>query len=115
MNNRHNEIRMDEYSFTLVNTNRFLASNEAYVLTSQVRKVFYVEDPLEKDWHVIIKNAPRNLYSMPEKDSEAHDGVICSQNKAYSVREDEDVIRDRSEILEILIDSSINYNTRRRE
>lgn len=84
---------MDEYSFTLVNTNRFLASNEAYELISQVRKVFYVKDPLEKDWHVIIKDAPRDLYNMPEKDSEAHDGVICSQNEAYSVREDEDVRR----------------------
>lgn len=101
---------MDEYGFTLVNTNRFIASNEPYVLASPVRQVFHVEDPLQKDWHVVIKIAPYDLHNILEKDLEAHDDVISSQNEAYSVREDEDVRWYRREIPEILIDSSINYN-----
>lgn len=32
-----------------------LSSNELYVLASQVRYVFYVEDQLEKDWDVLLK------------------------------------------------------------
>lgn len=43
-NNHNNEIKVDEYDFTLINTNRFLASTEQYILASQVSQVFYVED-----------------------------------------------------------------------
>lgn len=41
---------------------------------------------------------------MPKRDSEVHDDVICGQNKAYNIRNDEDVTWDKSEIREILID-----------
>lgn len=67
---------------------------------------------LEKDQHVVIKNAPSNLYNMLEK---AHDDAICSQNKTYNIGQDEDVTQDMSEIPYLLIDSGINHNTYRRE
>lgn len=42
--------KMDEYGFTLI----MLSYHEMNItlLVSQVRCVFYVEDSLEKDWHV---------------------------------------------------------------
>lgn len=47
---------MNEYGFILVNANRFLSSNEPQVLVLQVGHMFYIDDPIKDDWHVIIKN-----------------------------------------------------------
>lgn len=80
MNTPNNGIKVNEYGFTLVNTNRFISSNGPYVLASQVRQEFYVEDPLEKDWHAIIKTVSRDLYNVPENDLEAHNDVLYIQN-----------------------------------
>lgn len=44
-----------------------------------------MEDPLEKDWHAVIKIALHDLYNMPEKDLEAHDDVLHIQNELYNV------------------------------
>lgn len=77
--------------------------------------MFYVEGPFNKDWHVVIGNTTRDLYNMPEKDSEAHVEVICGQNRFYNIREDKDVTWDVNEILGISIDSVINNNTPRWE
>lgn len=77
--------------------------------------MFYVEDSLEKGWHVGIEKAPRNLYNMSEKDSEAYDEVIYGLNESYNIRDDEDDTYDRSEIPESMIDSEVNHNILRRE
>lgn len=47
---------------------------------SQVRELFYVKNPSEKDWHVVIRKAPCELYNIPEKYLKVEDDVICSQN-----------------------------------
>lgn len=66
--------------------------------------MFYVEDPSEKDWHVVIKIASRDLYNMPEKELEGHDDVLYIQNELYDVGEDDDVTWDKSKIPGISID-----------
>lgn len=56
-----------------------------------------MEDPLEKNWQVVIKNAPCDLSNMPEKYSEVK-MVHCGQNEPYNIREDEKVTWDNSVI-----------------
>lgn len=81
-----------------------------------MRQLFYVQDLLRKDCHILKKkNALCDLYNMSEKDLEVPHDVIYSQKEAYKTIEDEDVTWCRSEILGILVDSGINHNTCRRE
>lgn len=40
VNNHKTGVKVDDYGFNLVNTIRFLLSNEAYVLTPEVQKYF---------------------------------------------------------------------------
>lgn len=47
-------VKMYEDDFTLINADIFLFSNEPYLLASQVQHVFYVKNPLEKNWHAIL-------------------------------------------------------------
>ncbi|XP_058111729.1 uncharacterized protein LOC131255051 [Magnolia sinica] len=67
-------IKKDEFGFTLVNfkqlwhTGRNLY-DEPYVLVTQVQQVFYVPDPIDRDWHVVIRSKPRDLFEMGMNDS----------------------------------------------
>ncbi|XP_058076314.1 uncharacterized protein LOC131224884 [Magnolia sinica] len=67
-------IKKDEFGFTLVNfkqlwhTDRNLY-DEPYVLATQVQHVFYVPDPIDRDWHVVIRSKPRDLFEMGMNDS----------------------------------------------
>ena len=71
----------DDFGFTLVSFNRLIStrqniSDEPFILTSQAEQVFYVEDPMDKGWHVVIRTKPRDLYEMSNEvlpnDLEAH-------------------------------------------
>ncbi|XP_017980990.1 PREDICTED: uncharacterized protein LOC108663018 [Theobroma cacao] len=59
------QVKQDEFGFLLVNFTRLTCQNDPFVLASQVQQVFYIQDPIEKDWHVVIKlSGPRDLYDM---------------------------------------------------
>lgn len=58
--------RTYEYGITSVHRGQSLNSNELFVLDSQVEQVFYVPEPRNKDWLVVIKTEPHDLYNMPE-------------------------------------------------
>lgn len=34
------------------------------ILASQAEQVFYVQDPIDLDWHVATKMKPRDLYNI---------------------------------------------------
>ncbi|XP_052197050.1 uncharacterized protein LOC127804264 [Diospyros lotus] len=52
----------DDDGFTLVNFTRLMPTDEPFILASQAQQVFYVEDPTEKDWHVVIRTTPRDQF-----------------------------------------------------
>jgi len=58
--------KIDEYGITSVHSRQSLSTDEPFVLESQVEQVFYVREPEDKDWLVVIKTEPRDLYKMPE-------------------------------------------------
>lgn len=59
-----NGIKTDAYGFTLVNFSRLLQQNDPFILASQAMQVFYVQDPSDIDWHLVVKNRPRDFYDM---------------------------------------------------
>lgn len=56
--------KQDEYGFALVNLSRLRQHNEPFILSSQAQQVFYVEDPTENGWHVVVKTKPRDSFDM---------------------------------------------------
>lgn len=55
---------------TFVNTTRHLATNEPYVLASQVEQVYYIQDNKNPDWQMVVKTLPRNFYDIPTTNDE---------------------------------------------
>lgn len=62
--NTRRGIKTDELGFTLVNFNHLLRTKETFVLASQAQQCFYSEDPIDKDWNVVIVTKPRDTYDM---------------------------------------------------
>lgn len=54
----------DENGFTLVNFSMSKQHDEPFVLASQAQQVFYVEDPVEKGWHVVVRAKARDSFDM---------------------------------------------------
>ena len=52
-------LKLDSDGFTLANFENIKRQNERFALASQVQQVFYVEDPSEKGWYVVIKTNAR--------------------------------------------------------
>lgn len=57
-------IKQDVHGFTTVNFSKKLPTNEPFILASQAQQVFYVDEIKHKDWKVVLKNQPRDLYDM---------------------------------------------------
>ncbi|XP_073030675.1 uncharacterized protein [Primulina eburnea] len=54
-------INNDECGFTLVNMNKIGHKNYSFVLASQVNQVFYIDDPLQKGWSIVLP-VPNRCY-----------------------------------------------------
>lgn len=48
----------------MVNFTNVKRHNKPFILASRASQVFYVEDPIEKGWHVVISTNARFLYKM---------------------------------------------------
>ncbi|KAK4423050.1 hypothetical protein Salat_1887600, partial [Sesamum alatum] len=62
-------LKQDEFKFTLVNFNHFmytkkLPTNEPFVLASQAQQVWYIRDPSEANWNVVVTMARRDNYDV---------------------------------------------------
>lgn len=111
VNNRTNGVKVDDYGFTLMNSERFSDTDEPFVLASQVQQVFYVEDPKEKPWQVVIRVAPRDLYSIPEEDINHELGLLPIRNESGNVLDDSEVTWVRDEVPATIIDENRNQAT----
>ena len=65
-------LKQDDDGFCLVNFTNVKRHPEPFVLASQVKQVFYVEDPLDKGWHVVIPNVARDNLKMDPLDVEIY-------------------------------------------
>ncbi|KAH0655500.1 hypothetical protein KY285_030382 [Solanum tuberosum] len=66
-------VKKDEYDFVSVNPDRFLKTNEPFVLADQAFQVFYANDNSNKGWQVVRKTQPRDSYEIVEQ---MHDDIV---------------------------------------
>lgn len=71
----NNGIKVDELGFTLANLGRIGFRNDQFVMANLVKQVFYVEDPLDSMWSVVL-STPNRDYNDCASDDELGDIVI---------------------------------------
>ena len=45
----------------MVNRNRVGHKDDPFILASQAKQVFYIDDPLENGWSVVLSTEPRKM------------------------------------------------------
>ncbi|XP_073120666.1 uncharacterized protein [Henckelia pumila] len=71
----NNGIKVDDLGFTLVNLNRIGFKSESFILGSQAKKVFFVEDPEDPLWSIVLAAPTRESFENANGD-ELEDIVI---------------------------------------
>ncbi|KAK3218819.1 hypothetical protein Dsin_012789 [Dipteronia sinensis] len=107
--NSNRGTKKNELGFTLVNPSCLLKTEEPFILASQAIQVFYVEDPVEIDWHAVVFTKPRDLYDMDEV---ANIGDLLMENESDNTTnlqqfmDNEDDVRDN--VPGIMLNSYVN-------
>ncbi|XP_052177584.1 uncharacterized protein LOC127791645 [Diospyros lotus] len=65
-------MKVDSLNFITVNFNCLMyqenkPTDEPFILATQASQVWYVADPLDEEWHVVMKMTPRDLYNMGKR------------------------------------------------
>ena len=66
----NNGVKVDELGFTLVDLSRLGYKSEPFILASQAKQVFYIEDPSDCRWSVVLLASEREY-----NDCANHDDV----------------------------------------
>ena len=91
--------KKDEFGFPLVNFSRSIHTSdqlidESYVLASQVSQVFNMEDVRHKDWVVVVKTKPREVFDVginASHDDDDDDDEVGTyfENISYNITTDD--------------------------
>ena len=78
---RNNGVRENELGFTLVDLNRIGHKSDPFILATQAKQVFYINNPLDAQWSVVLAKQPKDYYRrrLDEDDNEslvAHANLI---------------------------------------
>ncbi|KAH7849082.1 hypothetical protein Vadar_012749 [Vaccinium darrowii] len=84
----------DAFKFTLVNFNHLLyrgdqTSDELFILASQANQVWYLPDPVEPSWQVVVKMSQRALFDMHSEDPHTEPYVSQELDDNIVLRDEE--------------------------
>lgn len=88
-------MKVDELGFTMVNLKRCLSKDrvqdDPFILESQENQVFYVQDPIENDWYVVLTFPRKGLRNSKKYDLEFVDLSIVVDFQGTKWKYDEDI------------------------
>ncbi|KAL8464801.1 hypothetical protein ACS0TY_034340 [Phlomoides rotata] len=62
VDNNNSGIKVDDLGFTLVNLNKIGLKNDSFVLGSLAKQVFYIEDPKDPAWSVVLETPTKEYF-----------------------------------------------------
>ncbi|KAA0041615.1 putative serine/threonine-protein kinase nek2 [Cucumis melo var. makuwa] len=68
-------VRIDELGYTLVDLNRVGHKSDSFILASQAKQVFYVEDPSDVRWSIVL-TPPQRDFEDRYNDDELGDTIL---------------------------------------
>ncbi|WMV29982.1 hypothetical protein MTR67_023367 [Solanum verrucosum] len=81
-------VKMDEYNIVSVNPQRFLKTDNPFVLANQASQVFYAKDHSNKGWNVVRKFLPRDSFDDVQKNDndfeDLHDSIDRKRKRTHS-------------------------------
>ncbi|KAA0067499.1 putative serine/threonine-protein kinase nek2 [Cucumis melo var. makuwa] len=98
-------VRIDELGYILVDLNRVGHKSDSFILASQVKQVFYVEDPSDVRWSVVLTSPQRDF-----EDRYNDDEQILRDKKVVRYNEDRAPIGENGAKLKSFLGSVTHYH-----
>ncbi|KAL8122564.1 hypothetical protein AgCh_019051 [Apium graveolens] len=76
-------IRVDESGFSLVDFNRFRHEDDPFIFATQVKQVFYIKDPADSRWSIVLESKRRILGIDNVEDEDEYDQF--DENPPFSI------------------------------
>ncbi|KAL8107464.1 hypothetical protein AgCh_024030 [Apium graveolens] len=89
-------VRVDESGFTLVDFNRFGHEDDPFILATQVRQVFYIQDPADVRWSIVLQGKRRIIGVDNVEDEEEYNQF--DENHPFSIGLQTTSIEDSTDI-----------------
>lgn len=93
-------IKIDEFGFTLVNLNRQGHKQDRFASAAQVKQVFYVEDPVDANWSVVLTTPNRDYRDSNEDDlgdTIMEHQPFCAEIPPHDDEDEDTYLRDNVE------------------
>ncbi|GJR54395.1 uncharacterized protein Tco_1404916 [Tanacetum coccineum] len=81
----------DENGFTLLNFKGLKPHNKHFILASQAQQVFYIADPVDKGWKVVIKTTTRDSFNMIQQTCDDDVEIFLQSNTSSDPSHDESI------------------------
>ncbi|XP_074356761.1 uncharacterized protein LOC141696532 [Apium graveolens] len=89
-------VRVDESGFTLVDFNRFGYEDDPFILATQVKQVFYIRDPADVRWSIVLQGKRRIIGVDNVEDEEKYNQL--DENPPFSIGLQTTSIEDSTDI-----------------
>ena len=116
VDNRRGLVEKDNFDFTLVNFNHLLyrgneVSDEPFILATQAQQVFYVKDPVDENWEIVVKMKQREFFDNCAWDTTTSKDVTQNQVEPYISQQLENTVVAtwvRSDVVGATVDPAAN-------
>ncbi|KAF3662503.1 putative late blight resistance protein -like protein R1B-14-like isoform X1 [Capsicum annuum] len=111
------KIEMQEdKNFTSICVKRFWYEYDPFILATQEKQVFYINDPkLGEDWRIVLKFQARHIYDVPEKENleVENDEFLVTNAEVYhdTSLESKSIVNDTVDILSQLYRDNVESIT----
>ncbi|KAL6227696.1 hypothetical protein ACLB2K_001653 [Fragaria x ananassa] len=84
--------KVDELGFTLVKLDRIGHLNDPFVLATHVKQIFYIEDPFDAEWSVVVRCPDKDFKGGGGDDDDDDDDEVTAADDNYYDEDDNIVV-----------------------
>ncbi|RVW56551.1 hypothetical protein CK203_115016 [Vitis vinifera] len=85
-------IKVDEFGFTLVDFTKMAHKSNPFILASQAKQIFYVQDQLDPRWLVVLSTPQKDLFNRKDPDGSMDELMKKSQESGISYNVSNDIL-----------------------
>ena len=69
------DIKVDDFGLTLVYFTKMAHKSDPFILASQAKQVFYVQDQLDPRWSVVLSTPQRDFFKREDSEDFMHNSI----------------------------------------
>ena len=87
-------IKVYEFEFALVDFTMMAHKSNSFILVSQAKKVFYVQDQLDPRWSIVLSTLQKDFFNIEDPDDFMNNSIVTTlaQVESFDAMDESNVI-----------------------